>query len=283
MDFLNFPQGVYFITVAPFFQLTDLIGNIQVQRGYTAMYLSSNKTNRDAGQKLTAAHGKTSVSIVSLSNWFELHIIQNVFLKTKDDLLNYIQKFNTDVFVVKEPMSLREAIKFYTDIDLALLDQMASRISVPEHDRLLVALYALLRASDAVGIQRALGAAYWSNCQFPQGDVLWFTSLQSEDKTYLDQLFRYHQESMQTYETGLRALDPLESLLISVSADMSSPSYQDICKEMPLDERYHRSFMWFENVTDYMRHLGTVKVSLVNVLLEALDETMSKAQTEVSV
>ena len=131
------------------------------------MYLSSNKTNRDAGQKLTAAHGKTSASIVSLSNWFELHIIQNVFLKTKDDLLNYIQKFNTDVFMVKEPISLREAIKFYTDIDLALLDQMASRISVPEHDRLLVALYALLRASDAVGIQRALGAAYWRQLPIP--------------------------------------------------------------------------------------------------------------------
>ena len=248
------------------------------------MYLSSNKTNRDAGQELTAAHGKTSVSIVSLSNWFELHIpAQKTTLKTRDDLLNYIQKFNTDVFVVKEPLALREAIEFYTDIDLALLDQMASRISVPEHDRLLVALYALLRASDAVGIQRALGAAYWSNCQFPQGDVLWFTSLQSEDKTYLDQLFRYHEESMQTYETGLRALDPLESLLASVSADMSNPSYQQICKEMPLDERYHRSFMWFENVTDYMRHLGTVKVSLVDVLLEELDDTMSKAQTEVSV
>ena len=248
------------------------------------MYLSSNKTNTNAGQKLTAAHGKTSVSIVSLANWFELHIpTQKVILKTKDELLNYIQKFNTDVFVVKEPLPLREAIEFYTDIDLALLDQMASRISVPEHDRLLVALYALLRASDAVGIQRALGAAYWSNCQFPQGDILWFTSLQSEDKTYLDQLFRYHEESMQTYETGLRALDPLESLLASVSANMSNPSYSEICKEMPLDERYHRSFIWFENVTDYMRHLGTVKVSLVNVLLEELDDIMSKAQTEVSV
>ena len=264
-----------------YFQLSHLIGSLQAQRGLTAVFISSNQTNLESAQKLSIANSKTLTEIVDLSNWFELHIPkQQVTFKNKDGLLNHIKEFNIDVFTTKT-VSLEESIYFYTQINQAILDLMAVRISVPEHDRILVALDALLRAADAVGIQRALGAAYWSNCRFPDGNILWFTNLRSENQTYLEQLFRYHEASVHAYNRGLRELDPLEALLKSYSANMSNPEYAQTCLKIPLQERYDISLLYFDNMTTYMGLLSNVRQSLVNKLLEEIDKTMNKANVEV--
>ena len=256
-----------------------MIGKIQKQRGLTAIFISSNQQNLGSVQKLGAANIDVLTEIVALSNWFELHIAEEKVFKTKDGLIKYIRDFNDDVFS-RNTINLKSAIEFYTNINMALLDLMASRISVPEHDRLLVALDALLRATDAVGVQRALGSAYWSNCEF-EGSIIEFTSLQSKEETYLNQLFRYYELSEQKYADGLRALQPLDSLIKEYATNMTNPAYAETCLQIPPDDRYDISDHWFDNISTYMTHLNKVQVSLVDVLLDQINNTMNKAKVEV--
>lgn len=246
------------------------------------MYLSSNKLNKDAEKKVLDARSVTSSHISRLSNWLTLKIPSaNVTHFTKESFTDYVSMYREKVF--DDDVSLEENIAFYTDIDIAFLDLVASEISVPLHDRLLIALDALLRAADSVGIQRALGSSYWSPCGFPRSNPQWFPDLVSQANTYLGQVFRFHKASLKTYTTSLRAQDPLEALLNEISADMVNPEYTAVCSMMSIQERYQRSSWWFDNVTIYMtKALSPVRNALKDDLLVQLGLTMEEAKDEVS-
>ena len=246
------------------------------------MYLSSNKLNKEAEKKVLNARSVTTSHISRLSKWLTLKIPSaNVTHFTKESFAYYVSTYRVKVLV--DDVSLEENIAFYTDIDIAFLDLVASEISVPLHDRLLIALDALLRASDSVGIQRALGSSYWTPCEFPRSKPQWFPDLVSESNTYLDQVFRFHEPSLQTYTTNLRAQDPLEALLDEISSNMINPEYAAECSMMTLQERYERSSWWFDNVTIYMtKTLGPVRNALKDDLHLQLERTMKEAKDEVS-
>ncbi len=270
-----------FATFADTFQVANLVGRFQIERGLTAMFLSSNKTNMDAQSRVLEARDITLSHIVGLSSWNPLHIPSaKRTLSTRDVFLLYVTEYRKRVMA--EVITLEENIEFYTEIDMAFLDMVAKTISVPQHDRLLIALDALLRASDDVGIQRALGSSYWSPCQFPPSRPLWFSNLDAQANAYLSQVFRYHEPSKETFTTGLRARDPVEEILYSVAEKMKDPNYVSTCQQLPLQERFDRGGWWFDNVTIYMQNLAEVRVALVNDLLSQLEGTMNAARNEVS-
>ena len=246
------------------------------------MYLSSQKTNREAERKLRNAKSITSSYIARLSKWYELRIPDvNVTLKTMGSFVIYLENYRVKVLV--KNVSLEENVEFYTNIDTAFLDLVANVISVPLHDRLLIALDALLRASDDIGIQRALGSSYWSPCEFPRSQPLWFLNLRSQANTYLDHTFRFHKPSLKTYTARLRALDPLEEMLDDESANMIDPAYASVCKNMTLQERFDRSGWWFDNMTMYMdKALGSVRAALIDDLLLRVRLSMEDAEEKVS-
>ena len=245
------------------------------------MYLSSKKQNKNAEQRVIGARTLSSLHIDRLSKWLPLTIPSaNVTHPDKESFEKYVESYRIKVLI--EDVGLVENIGFYTDINIAFLDLVASEISVPLHDRLLIALDALLRAADSVGIQRALGSSYWTPCQFPPSKPQWFPNLVSEANTYLDQVFRFHSASFQTYTTNLEAQHPLESRLNEIAENMISPEYATICRAMPLTERYNRSSWWFDNVTIYMTQaLSPVRNALKDDLVVQLKRTMDESRDEV--
>ena len=58
--------------------------------------------------------------------------------------------------------------------------QISKDLSVNGQDKILVALDALLHASDAAGIRRALGSTFWGKCNILADERVWFTTLGNE-------------------------------------------------------------------------------------------------------
>ena len=73
--------------------------------------------------------------------------------------------------------SVKENLNFYTSINNAMMDEAASYIVLPEKGdiwSLVVGAGSLLRAADAIGIQRALGSTFFTTCGFSQEDFVWY-------------------------------------------------------------------------------------------------------------
>ena len=71
---------------------------------------------------------------------------------------------------------MKETLDFYTDINNAMMDEASSYIVLPEKGdiwSLVVAAGSLLRAADAIGIQRALGATFFTRCNYSSEDFVW--------------------------------------------------------------------------------------------------------------
>ncbi len=261
------------------FLISQLVGKLQVERGLTAMYLSSNKTNLIAYGKLLSARLTTDDHISKLGEWTELTIQStNTTLHSNYELKEYIRKYRIQVELF--PTSLVENIQFYTELNLELLDVSAESIHVDSQDRYLVAFDALLRAGDAVGIDRALGSSYWALCGFSTSTLIWFQDLQSKTDIFLHQLFQYHTQSRYTYDSGLKLLHPLEEILANVSSNIQDLSYPEECKQLTTDHRYNRAIWWFDNMTIYMNHLAKVRDELVEDLNNGVNDMLSSAKVE---
>ena len=81
-------------------------------------------------------------------------------LESKADLSDILDAHRNAIDDPKVTFSLDYNIKFYTNITIGLLDMCSKQISAQDMDRLLVAYDVVMRAVDAVGIQRALGSRY---------------------------------------------------------------------------------------------------------------------------
>ncbi len=261
------------------FLVSKLVGRLQIERGLTAMYLSSNKTNSLAFKKLTAARLKTDDHVKMLNDWLDLTLRStNTTLKSTGELGDYIMRHRFQVAV--HPMSFEENINFYTELNIEFLDVSAKSIHVESQDRYLVAFDSLLRAGDAAGIQRALGSSYWAPCRFSPSNFRWFQDLNAHVQTFLQQLFQYHTPSRTNYIDGLKLLDPLENTLLTVSNNMLTHSYSDKCMLFIIDNRYQRAVWWFDNMTKYINHLAKVRNELVDDLNEGVNDMLTSAKQE---
>ena len=77
---------------------------------------------------------------------------------SKEDVSEYIETHRNRTAQKDVYISFEDNIHFYTGINIAMLDICAKEIAAADMDRLLVAFDAILRAGDAVGIQRAMGS-----------------------------------------------------------------------------------------------------------------------------
>ena len=69
------------------------------------------------------------------------------------------------------------------------------------------------RASDSVGIQRALGSTFFVTCGFDKETELWFRELETELQTYMQLSFYYNPDSYSLYLQALNETDNVMSVV----------------------------------------------------------------------
>ena len=272
-----------------------IVTNFQVERGLTAGYISSNGLNYQAYERLLVLRAKTDTSLELLEGWpdrglkvpglidvvFHLQNPVEVFL-TRQDFSENLYRFRA--LVKAGRLALEENIRFYTLINIALLDWTMSNIVLPESGNMwakVVATSNQLRSADAVGIQRALGSAFYTLCTFSDDNFQWFMSLEGESEALQNLAFGYHSALSNTYKTDYVG-SRLEKDLNKGKEDMADPPlYQVTCQNLSSAQRFSNSDRWFMNMTSYMVMLKDMRDDLNTEIHADLEQVMQSSQTQV--
>ena len=131
-------------------------------------------------------------------------------------------------------VGVKENIDFYTNITNAFMDWADASIRLPEKGsmwQMLVASSAMLRVSDAVGIQRALGATFNIDCDYDMMNMFWFINLDGHVEALLQTVFKY-QPDIQIMYVSQYEESALGILLDQQKATLMSSQYIHYCERV---------------------------------------------------
>ena len=182
--------------------------------GLSTVYLSADRQgNRDEKQAMDVAHVNSNTSFHTLSQWLVTTIGNHTFT-TKYQIFRHLLAFRHRVLNLE--VSPEENIRFYTNITLALLDDLINTVHIPQKGDVwnkFVAFDALSRCKDAIGIQRALGSSFFTTCAISPSNQQWFHWLESSSEANMDSAFRFHAALRDEFEAMLATAGPLQETL----------------------------------------------------------------------
>ena len=166
----------------------------------TAALLSTKDEDYSIFLSLRDKRSLTDVALIQFDAWPESNFIPNVSLPTKEHFLVYLNDLRNTV----EARTITEenSIRNYTTIVLSFMTWGEQNIITPEQGNIwgkVVAVTATLRASDAIGIRRALGAAYFMACGLSSDFYEWFSQLQGQADALMSFAFNMHLPASDSY------------------------------------------------------------------------------------
>lgn len=257
-------------------QVDILVTSLQKERGLSATYLSSDGKNMKAYKAVLAQREQTDDALRDLLYWPPADFVPNMSLSNRNSLQQYFLQHRKTVDNVT--VSVEKNIEFYTEIDDAFMNWSDVSVTLPEGSilwSLLVAASAMLRASDAIGIQRALGAAFFTLCQHRSDNYMWFISLDGQIESLLDMAFNYHPGSRTAYSRGYRNTD-LEIVIDTAKKHILSNG-QAGCQKST-SAQFEASIMWFDNMTSYMAILKNIRAGLSQQITGELENIMDNSK-----
>ncbi len=176
----------------------------QIERGRTALYLSSNLTNKAALSALYEDRKLTDERIRALSWWppVTLRDFEFVELPTLESFISY---FNASfrVRVLLGEVTMEESVYFFSDLNKQILDYSLNSLKAPSDSvvaDLLFAFNVLMRATESAGITRAVGSTYFAPCFLSRKFRNWIISLEANIATCLDFAEQYYPMSRVVYD-----------------------------------------------------------------------------------
>ncbi len=230
-----------------FLQIDDLVNALQLERGWSTFSMIQNTSSVAAD--LEEARQATDKTIGAVTSW-------NNAARGADPLTGgYMRNLlaNLRARVSSARMDFRDILREYTSLnDLLMMqatDLKVMRLREGEDIwQLAVAASMSLQASDALGIQRAIGAVLLATC--PTGehaeDVTWFSELTGQYTSYQKQAFAFYPAAEGVMETGVLILDDLEDQKLQILYSVMT----DNCSETVL--YMDRSMTWWNIVSDFM-------------------------------
>ena len=157
---------------------------------------------------------------------------------------------------------------------MALLGWISRSVELPSATcawRQVATSHALLGASDAIGIQRALGATFFTMCSFKEDQWTWFTSLEGQGLAMRMTGFNFSPDSKTMYDNLLSKSKDLMANISQMISDMSSEQYRKTCLTYSDSTRFSNSAFWFQSITAYLVILKDVRSTLNDNLIALLD------------
>lgn len=143
--------------IREYFRIDRLISDLQVERGITSSFISSNNTNLNAHLKMMAAKNTTDKSIFEINSWpYPGLEVKDKLYARKEDLHKSILNFRS-----QPNNNVNDTMFFFTEIIESMIAWTASfvelTIKVDHFD--LVSSHALLSSGNEIGLQR--GFVQW--------------------------------------------------------------------------------------------------------------------------
>ena len=236
------------------------------------MYLGSG-TN-DTLQKVLLARLSTDSKFTEVTIWEPVEINAQL-LSTKFMLKDHISVHREQA--TSQPMTIDHNLNFYTNITLNLLNALVNSVQVPPEDdfwKLYISYDSILRAGDAAGIQRALGSAFYASCWLSKEHQEWFMTLENLAQSYLDESYRFLPVTKQWYGEKNGELVRKKEEIVGSPEDAT-------CYEASEADRTQMGFIWFDNMTTYLGHLGGIRQRIQTMMIEQLNDTYQVSRPQV--
>ena len=230
----------------------------QIERGRTALYLSSNLTNKDALDLLVNVDRKKTDEMIRKLTWWPKITMTFPYTQTLNTIQEFLKYFN-DTFrvdVLAGDVSFKDSILVFTDLNKHLLDVSLNSIKVPSNKEvsdLLFAFNTLMRATENSGITRAVGSTFFAPCYLTREFMNWIISLEAKIDNCLDFAAQYFPPSLDFYNKKLNDSGSLFDWVQAMRQQMTNPEYYPVCEEtFSIEERFENGHKWFTNITAYV-------------------------------
>ncbi|XP_072020350.1 uncharacterized protein [Amphiura filiformis] len=267
-------------------RIGDLIVALQIERGLSAMYLGSQRSNPDVLEQLYIGHLYSNIALSALDVWPAEGIYsQNVGkLATKSDLEEKIKLHRWQVTNKSGKTSVTHNVLFYTAVNRALMVSGIQEIIENDQHAIwskLVARNNLLHSSDMFGIMRALGSVHYSSCKLSETDLDWFVKVSAQGELLLEQAFDYYMSLAEEYYNLINAHESLMQGLSNMTSDIIRNV--DACEKYGTLTARDKSFQWFWNMTVVIQSIAQVHNWTSNLIREEAQKVIDEAQVSASV
>ena len=265
-----------------FLQIDTLVTALQVERGLTAKYLSGGEHYQPTFDNLTMARATTNESIMDMTSWKATQIVDKKVFPNKQGFLDYLDVHRQ--MVDDFETNVDESIEFYTAINVGLMDFGESSLVLPERGDMwttVVATGSMLRASDAVGIQRALGSTFFILCGYSTKNNRFFLHLDGQQEVLLDMTFSFNERAQIAYTENYRGTE-LEETINEQRQAMRDDTYQSHCGTLPFEIRQDNATKWFGDITTYLGILKDMRQDMLQTILLLLEGITRDTESELS-
>lgn len=191
-------------------EVAELVRMLQIERGRTSMYLSSNRTNQAVRKQLAENRADTDSKFKLVTDWsfVDIYHLNKSALETRGpDFFNMMRNFRRDAD--QGYISITGSLKFFSKLNHELIGTLFSGSEAPNQYKHLVAFDSFARAGESAGIQRAIGAAFWIPCDYLESNKLWLIETHSDHSSMLEASFRYFPPLKESYTRIIGSYAPL--------------------------------------------------------------------------
>ena len=245
-------------------EVAELVRNLQIERGRTSMFLSTNRSNMLVFDNLLKARDNTDYAAQMVSDWS--FIIIPLLVNYSDPIgiafTKHLGKFRNLADIGKVPVD--DAVRFFGNLNAQLLRVLFKEVKAPNDYRYLVAFDNFGRAAEAAGIVRAVGAAFWLPCV--SRNRMWVLETYSNHKSLLESSFIYYPPLETAYLRSMEQQGPLRQDIDNMVNYLVASNMTKDCMGRSTDWRLEMGLHWFNNMTTFINTLSNVRLVITDRL-----------------
>ncbi|XP_033095475.1 uncharacterized protein LOC117100036 [Anneissia japonica] len=256
-------------------QVGSIIHSLQRERDMTALYISSLLEENGPERKtfLIDTYPMTDEVLQTIDDWPVEGTRAYQKFKNKQEMVNFLFKYR--LTLDNRNTTIYQVIHFYTDAIQIFIDWFNESVGKSGGQGVwetLVAYQLLIVGMEQIGIERTLGAVFFTQGGFQQTDYLWYM------------------EKLQVGESNIKASQKYSSLVSSILDERVSQVKYDFQTTISKMRReisqndmnrlpsWQDGNWWFDNMTIYIDTLHEIQSQMAVIILSRLDEAM-KADT----
>ncbi len=225
--------------------VSTVVNYLQIERGTSAMFLSSNVS--DVAASTAGVRNATNRALEDVPPDLTITLRGSSTSELVTRILGDLRSK-----VNGRELPIPKMIEQYTILDHTLLDLSVSEVDLPAKGmpwKAAVSINTLSRASDSVGIQRALGSTFFVTCGFDKATALWFIKLEQELLLFTQLSFFYYPFGFEVYQQKLSRTNNVEQNITEMKEIIAANDYVSECSLYSEEKRLADGAHWFATLT----------------------------------
>ena len=245
--------------------LGDLIHYMQRERDMSALYLSSIRS--EAKAILVESYPLTDNSIERLMQWPVNQDSERAEFQSKEKLQLFLNKHRYEL--ESSATTVRGEIEMYSTLIRELTVWLYNAISESRSGdvwKQLVSYIEIITAKENFGIERALGAIYYTTGRFDShDDYLLFVESQDVANATFESAREYSEIANELYSAKIRE----EYVFVQIIRKMRHDARQNVLANRT--GSFEDGTYWFDNITLYLDELHEIQGALADKILHIID------------